>query len=238
MAAPPNRHGTRTFSSTSSFHSPATMHRPHPSDDLPEVVIGLDNFAEVRHRPDCGLRVPARVAQLPERVAGTELTCAERNQPEKCVVVIAIDPIRIGEGHRHAAAAASPMAAIAACSHVLAMAFLGDAGEVRVGALQLAFGCASFALHRCHGLPGRYITASCESGYDQAHENSAASASRDAAQLDQHAVTSFLDDTASRLGDLEIDELQRTVLSWASVPTRRFMRRMAADLGVSSVNLC
>jgi hypothetical protein len=68
------------------------MHRPHPSDDLPEVVIGLDNLAEVGHWPDYGLGALASVAQLPERVVGTEFTGAKRDQAEKCVVVIAIDP--------------------------------------------------------------------------------------------------------------------------------------------------
>jgi hypothetical protein len=79
-------------SSTSIFHSAATMHRPHPSDDLPEVVIGLYNFAEVRHRPDRELGALAFIAQLPERVVWTKFTCAKRNHPKQCVVVIAIDP--------------------------------------------------------------------------------------------------------------------------------------------------
>ena len=57
------------------------MHRPHPSDDLPEVVVGLDNLAEVGHRPDYGLGALAFIALLPERVVWTELTCAKRDQP-------------------------------------------------------------------------------------------------------------------------------------------------------------
>jgi hypothetical protein len=46
------------------------MHRPHPSDDLPQVVVGLDHRAEGRHRPDYVLGTLAFIAQLPERVAG------------------------------------------------------------------------------------------------------------------------------------------------------------------------
>ena len=67
------------------------MHRPHPSDDLPEVIIGLYNFAEVRHRPDYELGALASIAQLRKRVVWTKFTCAKRDQPEQCVVVIAID---------------------------------------------------------------------------------------------------------------------------------------------------
>src|SRR6476660_6647304 len=158
------RHADDADVSSTSFRSPFTIHRPDPGDDLPKVVIGLDNLAEGRHRPDYGLGALAFVAQLPERIAGTKLTCAKRDEPEQRVVVIAIDPNLIGKGRRHAAAAPTSMAAIAACSHVLAMAFLGDAGEVCVGAFQLTFRRAGHAFHRGHGLLGRYNTASGQSG--------------------------------------------------------------------------
>jgi hypothetical protein len=41
--------------SSTSFRSPPAIHRPDPCDDLPEVIISLDGFAEGRHRPDDGL---------------------------------------------------------------------------------------------------------------------------------------------------------------------------------------
>jgi hypothetical protein len=44
--------GIATKRSSTSSHSPAAMHRPYPRDDLPEIIIGLDGFAEGRHRPD------------------------------------------------------------------------------------------------------------------------------------------------------------------------------------------
>jgi len=43
------------------------------------------------------------------------------------------------------------MTAIAARSHILAMAFLGYAGEVRIGVFQLAFGCGGYPFQGRHG---------------------------------------------------------------------------------------
>jgi hypothetical protein len=54
--------GIATVRSTSIFHSPATMHRPHPSDDLPKVVIGPDDLAKRRHRSDDSLGALSPVA--------------------------------------------------------------------------------------------------------------------------------------------------------------------------------
>jgi hypothetical protein len=66
-----------------SFRSPAAIHRPYPGDDLPEVVIGLDNVSKVRHRPDYVLGAFSSVAKLSEGIGGTQLTRAKRDEPER-----------------------------------------------------------------------------------------------------------------------------------------------------------
>jgi hypothetical protein len=48
------------------------------------VIIGLEELAERRHRPDNGLRA------LGEEVAETEATRAKRDHPEHSVIVIAL----------------------------------------------------------------------------------------------------------------------------------------------------
>jgi hypothetical protein len=106
------------------------MNRPHPGNDLPEVLISFDNFAEVRHRPNDSLRALSSEAQSPERIARTETACAKGDNPEQSVVVITVNPYRIGQWSGYTAPSAAAMAAITACSHVSAIAFLGDAGEV------------------------------------------------------------------------------------------------------------
>ena len=72
--------------------SPPAIHGPNPRDNLPEVVIRFDDLAKRRHRPDYSLGAFSLVAQVPESIAGTELTCAKRDQPEQCVVVITVQP--------------------------------------------------------------------------------------------------------------------------------------------------
>ena len=113
------------------------MYRPNPSDDFPDIIIGLDGFAEGRHWPDDVLGALAHVALLLECVAWAEAACAKRDHPEQRVVVIAINPNLIGEGRRHAATTAASMAATAVVRSVYLETFGGDAGEVRVGAFQL-----------------------------------------------------------------------------------------------------
>ena len=87
--------------SSTSFRSPPAIHRPDPGDDLPEVIISLDGFAEGRHRPDDGLGAFAGVALL------LELDRAKRDQSKECIVVIAIDLNLIGEGRCHASTTAN-----------------------------------------------------------------------------------------------------------------------------------
>jgi hypothetical protein len=134
------------------------MHRPHPRDDLPEVIISFDGLAEGWHRPDYGFGALPGVALL------LELDGAKRDQSKECIVVITIDPNLIGEGGGHAAAATTSVAAIAVERHVYLMTFLGDAGEVRVGVFQLTFRRAGYALQRCPDFPSRDPTASGRSG--------------------------------------------------------------------------
>jgi hypothetical protein len=107
------RQDTRTMRALSSTpcRSALAIHRPHPGDDLPEVIIGLDNLTEGRHRTDYVLGTLAGEALLLERAIGTQTTCAKRDWPEKGVIIIAIDPNRICKGRCHAAATA--MAAVA-----------------------------------------------------------------------------------------------------------------------------
>ena len=133
------------------------MYRPNPSDDFPDLIIGLNGFAEGGHRPDDGLGALAHEPLLPERVAWAEATCAKRDHPEQRVVVIAINPNLIGERCRHAATTTASMAAIAVVRSVYLETFGGDAGEVRVGAFQLTSWRADRALKWRHGFPGRGI---------------------------------------------------------------------------------
>ena len=73
------------------------------------------------------------------------------SQPEQGVFVITVDPDGIGQGRSHATSTAPAMTAIAACSHVPAITFLCDAGEVRVGTFQLTFRRACHPLQRGDG---------------------------------------------------------------------------------------
>src|SRR6476646_739025 len=67
---------------------------------------------------------------------------AERDQPKQRVVVLAVDPDLIGQRRAHAAAAATAVTAVAAGGHDFLVAFVGDLGEVGIGAFQLALGGA------------------------------------------------------------------------------------------------
>ena len=55
---------------STSCRSPLTIDRPDPGDDLPEIVISLNNFSEVRHWPNHRLGSLTSVAQLAESIAG------------------------------------------------------------------------------------------------------------------------------------------------------------------------
>jgi hypothetical protein len=149
------------------------MYRPNPSDDFPNIIIGLDGFAEGRHRPDHVLGALAREPLLLKRVAWAETPCAKRDHPEQRVVVIAINPNLIGEGCRHATTTTASMAATAVVRSVYLETFGGDTGEVLIGAFQLASWRADRALKWRHGLLGRGIAATGQCGYDQTHKNSA-----------------------------------------------------------------
>src|SRR4026207_2468947 len=125
MLCPSSRRKQCQSAALASFCSPSAINRPYPGDDLPEVVIGLDNISEMRHRPDYSFGTPSSVAQLPKRIAGTQFTCAKGDQPEQRVVVVTVDPNRISQRCGHTATATSTMTAVATSSHILAMAFLG-----------------------------------------------------------------------------------------------------------------
>ena len=62
-----------------SCRSPSAIHRPYPRDNLPEIVIGPDDLAKRRHRPDYGLGAFSSVAKLSECIGGTQLTRAKRD---------------------------------------------------------------------------------------------------------------------------------------------------------------
>jgi hypothetical protein len=114
----------------------ARLYRPDPGDDLPDVIIGLEDLAERWHRPDDDFRTLANETLLLERVAGTEATCAKRDQPEQGVIVIPIDPNRIGKWRCHGATATPAVAAIAVVRQVDLVIFFGDACEVGIGTFQ------------------------------------------------------------------------------------------------------
>src|SRR6185437_6992952 len=59
MLCPSSRREQDQSAALTSFCSPSAIDRSYPSDDLPEVVIGLDNISEVRHRPDHSFGTPS-----------------------------------------------------------------------------------------------------------------------------------------------------------------------------------
>ena len=148
------------------------MYRPNPSDDFPEIIIGLEGFAEGRHRPDDVLRALAHEPLFLKRVAWAETTGAEGDHPEQRIVVIAINPNLIGQGCRHSATTTASMATIAVMRSVYPETFGGDTGEVRVGAFQLTSWRADRALQGRHGCLGG-MAAPGQCGCDQTHNNSA-----------------------------------------------------------------
>lgn len=148
------------------------MYRPNPSDDFPDIIIGLEGFAEGRHRPDDVLRALAHEPLFLKRVAWAETTGAKRDHPEQRIVVIAINPNLIGEGCRHTATTTASMAAIAVMRSIYPETFGGDTSEVRVGAFQLTSWRADRKLQWRHGFLGG-MAAPGQCGYDQTHNNSA-----------------------------------------------------------------
>jgi hypothetical protein len=66
------------------------VHRADEGDDPPEVVAGLDDGAEGRHRPNHDLVLDAGVALLLQRVG------AKRDEAEQRVIASAIDPDVVG----------------------------------------------------------------------------------------------------------------------------------------------
>jgi hypothetical protein len=134
------------------------MNQPNPSDDFPDIIIGLNGFAEGRHRSDDVLGALAHEPLLLEYVAWAETPGAKRDHPEQRVVVFAINPNLIGEGCRHATTTAASMAATAVVRSVYLETFGSDTGEVRVGAFQLTFWCARQSLQGRHGLLGMAAT--------------------------------------------------------------------------------
>jgi hypothetical protein len=121
------------------------MHRPHPGDDLPGVIIGLDGLAEGRIGPTTASEPFSGIALL------LELDGAKRDQSKECIVVIAIDPNLIGEGGSHAAATTTSVAAIAAERHDL-MTFLRWRSPCRGFSVDL-WACWLRALHWSPDLP-------------------------------------------------------------------------------------
>ena len=149
------------------------MHRPKPGDDLPDLVVGLDDLAERRHRSHHVLGSLADEALLGEGVAGAEAAGAERDHAEQCVVVIAIDPDDVGQGRRHSAATAASVAAIAVMREIDLVTFLGDGRYIRVGALQLTPWGGDGTLKGGHCFLGRCGTQAGQRSYGQTDENPA-----------------------------------------------------------------
>jgi hypothetical protein len=152
-------HGAMRAFWSASLSASLAINRPNPSDNFPDITIGLDGFAEGGHRPDHVLGALAHEPLLLKRVAWAETPGAKRDHPEQRVVVIAINPNLIGEGRRHAAAATASMAATAVVRSVYLETFGGDTGEVRVGGFQLTSWRADRAVKRGRGPPGRGISA-------------------------------------------------------------------------------
>src|ERR1700752_4043869 len=84
------------------------VHRADERDDFPQIIRGLDNPAEGRHRADHDLRMDAAIAGLLQSIG------AERDQAEQRVIVWAVDPGLVGERGAHAATATAAMTTIAA----------------------------------------------------------------------------------------------------------------------------
>jgi hypothetical protein len=61
---------------------------PDPGDDLPDIVVGPEYFAERRHRADDVLRTLAHEALFLECVSRIERARAERDDAEQSVVIV------------------------------------------------------------------------------------------------------------------------------------------------------
>src|SRR5215471_10519850 len=99
------------------------------------------------HRPHHCLGTFSFIAQLPECITWAQLPCAKDNQAEQGVVIVTIDPNRIGQWRSHPSAAAAAVAAVAARSHILTMTFLGNAGKVLIWALKFSLWRAGCDVH-------------------------------------------------------------------------------------------
>jgi hypothetical protein len=166
-------HGAMRAFWSASLSASLAINRPNPSDNFPDITIGLDGLAEGRHRPNHVLGALAHEPLLLKRVAWAETAGAKRDHPEQRIVVIAINPNLIGEGCRHAATTTASMAATAVVRSVYLETFGGDIAEVRVGAFQLAYWRAHRALQWRRGLLGRGMPTTGQRGYDQTNNNSA-----------------------------------------------------------------
>ena len=119
------------------------VHRADEGDDPPQVVAGLDDGAEGRHRPNHDLVLDAGVALFLQCVG------AKRDEAEQRVVAGAIDPSVVGQRRAHAASAAASMTAIATGREVSVMTLLGDGSNVGVvGILQLSLRGAGDEIER------------------------------------------------------------------------------------------
>ena len=152
--------------SSASFWPSLAMYRPNPSDDFPDIIIGLEGFAERRHRPDDVLGALSHEPLFLKRVAWAETPGAKRDHPEQRIVIIAINPNLIREGCRHATTSTASMAAIAVMRSIYPETFGGDTGEVRVGVFQLTSWRADRALQWRHSFLGG-MGATGQRGYDQ-----------------------------------------------------------------------
>src|SRR5262245_12533246 len=93
--------------------APLAILGPDPGDDFPDVVVRLEDLAEMRHRPDHVLRALAHEALLRKRIARAQASGAEGNHAEQRVVVVSVNPNFVGERRRHSAAATTAMTAVA-----------------------------------------------------------------------------------------------------------------------------
>jgi hypothetical protein len=91
---------------------------------------------------------------FPNASPGLRLPGAKRDQPEQGVIVVAIDPNFIGKGAAMPPPPPLPWQPLQSNDMKNLLAFLGDGGEVRMGAFQFAFRRPRHALQRRHGFIG------------------------------------------------------------------------------------
>ena len=125
----------------------ARSHRPHPRDDLPQIVGGLDDPAKGRHGSHHDLALDALVTCF---VKSTEPSAISLNSVSSSGT---IDPRVVGERYAHAAAAAAAMAAIAAEREIFLVTLFGHRGDlVVVRVMQSAFGRGLDEVERGRGV--------------------------------------------------------------------------------------